>query len=155
MIGALFAAGSPASRGGRSSRTQPEDMAKKNTTTKTTTAAAEAVPAPGNDQPNPVPDQPATDKAKPAKTKAPATKAPAAIAPKAKAAPAKPAPAKAPVARKKTSKPIVRAGFSNEDVALRAYYIAEERQRAGRPGDSHSDWIEAERQLRKEHGLKA
>ena len=49
----------------------------------------------------------------------------------------------------------MRAGFSNEDVALRAYFIAEKRQAAGIHGDTHSDWIEAERQLRKEHGIKA
>lgn len=37
--------------------------------------------------------------------------------------------------------------YSQEDVALRAYFIAERRQAAALPGDSHQDWIEAERQL--------
>lgn len=71
-----------------------------------------------------------------------------------KAPVAKDAPAKSPAPRKK-AKPIVRAGFSNEDVALRAYFIAEKRQAGGHPGDTHSDWIEAERQLRSEHGIEA
>ena len=40
--------------------------------------------------------------------------------------------------------------ISGEDIALRAYFIAEKRQQQGQPGDSQSDWIEAERQLRAE-----
>lgn len=32
-------------------------------------------------------------------------------------------------------------------IALRAYFIAEARMSTGQPGDSLSDWIEAERQL--------
>ena len=42
------------------------------------------------------------------------------------------------------------ATFSAEDIALRAYYIAEHRQRHGIHGDEQGDWIEAERQLRAE-----
>ena len=53
------------------------------------------------------------------------------------------APAKA--AKKKKA-----SGFSPEDIALRAYFISESRSRNGIPGDSHSDWLEAERQLRSE-----
>jgi hypothetical protein len=41
-------------------------------------------------------------------------------------------------------------GFSNDDVALRAYYIAERRRTLDLPGDEMGDWVEAERQLRKE-----
>jgi hypothetical protein len=37
-----------------------------------------------------------------------------------------------------------------EDVSLRAYYLAEERQRKGLPGSPEQDWIEAERQIRAE-----
>ena len=96
-----------------------------------------------------VPSAVPTDHAPPADPPAPAKRKAAKKAPLVKAAPAK-----APTARKKATQPIVRAGFSNEDVALRAYYIAEKRVTAGLPGDSHSDWIEAERQLRKEHGRK-
>lgn len=115
-------------------------MAKKTTTTKTTVAdAANAAPAAAQPNAAPVPEKPAPPKRKSAR-RAPAPKA---------------APAKAAAPRKKVAKPIVRAGFSNDDVALRAYYIAEKRQAAGLPGDTHSDWVEAERQLRKEHGIKA
>ena len=41
------------------------------------------------------------------------------------------------------------------DIALRAYFIAEKRQKLGLPGDSTSDWVEAEYQLRTEAKLKA
>jgi len=48
---------------------------------------------------------------------------------------------------KKAEKEVV---LKHEDIALRAYYIAERRAALGWPGDSTSDWIEAERQLREE-----
>ena len=60
--------------------------------------------------------------------------------PKAAAAPlraAKPLPSKAP-------------GFTADDIALRAYFIAEKRRQIGLPGDEAHDWLEAERQLRSE-----
>ncbi|MEI6033922.1 MAG: DUF2934 domain-containing protein [Verrucomicrobiae bacterium] len=41
-----------------------------------------------------------------------------------------------------------------DDIGLRAYFIAERRHKMGWPGDSTSDWVEAERQLRSE-GKKA
>ncbi len=66
-------------------------------------------------------------------------------------------PAKAEV-KKKPAKKVVKkktVTFSTEDIALRAYFIAEHRQRVGLHGDSHSDWIEAERQLKKEQRKKA
>jgi hypothetical protein len=56
--------------------------------------------------------------------------------PKAAARPPKPAAAK-----------LKKPGYSQDDVALRAYFIAERRQAAGLLGDAHTDWIEAERQL--------
>lgn len=37
-----------------------------------------------------------------------------------------------------------------EDISLRAYFIAERRQKMGWPGDSASDWLEAETQLKAE-----
>lgn len=40
--------------------------------------------------------------------------------------------------------------YSQDDVALRAYFISERRQAAGLPGDAHQDWVEAERQLASE-----
>ncbi len=38
-------------------------------------------------------------------------------------------------------------GFTDGDISLRAYFIAERRHKLGWPGDSTSDWVEAERQL--------
>jgi len=40
------------------------------------------------------------------------------------------------------------ASITPADIALRAYFIAEKRQKLGLPGDSTSDWVEAERQLK-------
>jgi len=38
-------------------------------------------------------------------------------------------------------------GLTDADISLRAYFIAERRHKLGWPGDSTSDWVEAERQL--------
>ena len=43
---------------------------------------------------------------------------------------------------------------TQEDLALRAYFLAEKRQKLGLPGDALADWIEAERQLVAESGPK-
>lgn len=56
--------------------------------------------------------------------------------------PAKPA---KPAARKPTANAAAATRSSQDDVALRAYFIAEKRHALGLPGDSHSDWLEAER----------
>jgi hypothetical protein len=40
--------------------------------------------------------------------------------------------------------------LSRDDIALRAYYIAERRRTLNVAGDELGDWVEAERQLRKE-----
>lgn len=40
--------------------------------------------------------------------------------------------------------------ISNDDIALRAYFIAERRAQFGWHGDQTGDWVEAERQLREE-----
>lgn len=40
--------------------------------------------------------------------------------------------------------------ISHDDIALRAYFIAERRRNEGRHGDPSHDWVEAERQLRAE-----
>jgi len=44
--------------------------------------------------------------------------------------------------------------LTTEDIALRAYFIAERRNRMGWPGDETSDWVEAERQLQAEAAKK-
>jgi hypothetical protein len=41
---------------------------------------------------------------------------------------------------------------TDEEIRIRAYFIAEMRQRMSIPGDAHSDWIEARRQLLEELG---
>ena len=70
-----------------------------------------------------------------------------------KTAPA--ASAKKPPAKKSAAPKAKKAAYTQDDVALRAYFIAEKRQRLGVHGDSHSDWIEAERQLAAENGAKS
>jgi hypothetical protein len=45
--------------------------------------------------------------------------------------------------------------ISTEEIALRAYYIAEHRRNLRLPGDAIGDWVEAERQLRKEAAKKS
>ncbi len=46
--------------------------------------------------------------------------------------------------------PATEIPITNEDIALRAYYIAERRRSMGWGGDEHSDWVEAESQLKAE-----
>jgi hypothetical protein len=67
--------------------------------------------------------------------------APAEAVAGATAKPAKPKSAPA----KKLARPA--RGFTDSDISLRAYFIAERRQKLGWSGDSTSDWVEAERQL--------
>jgi hypothetical protein len=55
-------------------------------------------------------------------------------------------------AKSKSRKKVV-AQPSVEQVALRAYFIAERRRNLGIPGDETSDWVEAEREILEE--LKA
>jgi hypothetical protein len=59
----------------------------------------------------------------------------------------KPAAAKKPA--KKPSAPAPKAGGepTDEQIRLRAYFIAERRHKLSLPGDSSHDWIEARRQL--------
>jgi hypothetical protein len=44
--------------------------------------------------------------------------------------------------------------FTQNDVALRAYFISEKRRAEGLPGDEHQDWLEAERQITAEFAKK-
>ncbi len=69
-----------------------------------------------------------------------------------KAPKAEKAKAKKPAGKARSKAPI---GFSTDDIALRAYFIAEKRQSLGHPGDEMGDWVEAERQLRAESADKA
>lgn len=94
-----------------------------------------------------------TTPAAPVKTAAKRKAAPAAVA-----APAKKTAVASmkPLAKTTPAKPLTIArsapatSFSSDDIALRAYFIAEKRRARGLPGDEHQDWIEAERQLRGE-----
>jgi len=71
------------------------------------------------------------------------------------------APAKASAARTRVKAALVTktdsavVSISPADIALRAYFIAEKRYKLGLPGDSTSDWVEAERQLKAEAKAKA
>ncbi len=46
--------------------------------------------------------------------------------------------------------PIHEPEITAEHIAVRAYFLAEDRHAAGQPGDHATDWLEAERQLRAE-----
>lgn len=46
--------------------------------------------------------------------------------------------------------PVAEPVIHHDDIALRAYFIGERRQKMGWPGDSAVDWADAERQLRAE-----
>ena len=94
---------------------------------------------------------------------APAPDAASAPQPKAKAASSKPkkkraAPRKKSAPRapstdsgKASTAPQI-AEPSDDDIRLRAYFIAERRMQLSLPGDSDHDWIEARRQLLEEAG---
>jgi hypothetical protein len=86
---------------------------------------------------------------------------PPAVPAPAPAAPAK-APARKPAAKKLVVKKAVKKApakklpaITVEDISLRAYFIAEHRHKHGLHGDAHSDWVEAERQLKAERKKKA
>ena len=55
---------------------------------------------------------------------------------------------------KKTAAAPVFSHISREEIALRAYFIAEKRHRDGLPGNEHLDWLEAEKQLQAERKPK-
>ncbi len=81
-------------------------------------------------------------------------------APAVPAAPVAPAPTpaapKKTTAKAKTSKPAADGNsIPNDDIALRAYFIAEKRRLQGLPGDESQDWLEAERQIASERGFES
>ncbi len=49
---------------------------------------------------------------------------------------------------KKAKKSETSHAFTDEEIALEAYFIAEERYRTGRHGSPHDDWVEAQARLR-------
>ena len=64
--------------------------------------------------------------------------------------------------RAKTRKPAARnkpkpaeTAVSDEEIRLRAYFIAERRMQNGTPGDSSTDWLAARRQLLEEAAGRA
>jgi hypothetical protein len=57
-----------------------------------------------------------------------------------------------PVASEKAASPAKTSGPSDEEIRIRAYFIAERRLQLSLPGDSAHDWIEAKRQLIEEAG---
>lgn len=64
-------------------------------------------------------------------------------------------PASSPRKPRKPPTPKPKIAITNEDIARRAYYIAEDRARHGKPGDEDGDWHEAERQLKAEAADKS
>jgi len=69
----------------------------------------------------------------------------------------KPVAKKAKAPAKKKAIPAAKAAkpaYTRDDVALRAYFIAEKRHAHGLHGNEHLDWLEAERQLAAEHKPK-
>jgi Protein of unknown function (DUF2934) len=76
----------------------------------------------------------------------------AAAAKKKKPAAAKKSPVKQPAAT--STKPAVSrpAEPTDDEIRIRAYFIAERRHQLSLPGDSNHDWIEARRQLIEEAG---
>ena len=69
-----------------------------------------------------------------------------------KAAPKKKVGATKPVSPKKASSPRSRHEPTDEEIRIRAYFIAERRIQLALEGDSAHDWIEARRQLIEEAG---
>lgn len=61
-----------------------------------------------------------------------------------------PAVAARPASTLETALPALPVVISHDEIALRAYFIAQSRHQHGIPGDPGQDWVEAERQLREE-----
>ena len=130
---------------GKKTTTKPEAALKRAATVKAT-PVIEMPAAIEPPQPTTAPVA-ATNGSKP---KAAVAKARASALPVAPAAPAKAAAAAKSMTKAPAKTAKKKPAYSHDDVALRAYFIAERRQAAGLPGDAHQDWIEAERQLASE-----
>jgi hypothetical protein len=124
------------------------NMAKKITTTTKTAAPPGAAAKPASALTNIIGEPPAlTEPTNGVVATAEATKT-ARTAQKAKPPTSAPKPKAKPTST--TAGGTKKVGFTQDDVALRAYFIAEKRRTLGVPGDEHTDWIEAERQLKAE-----
>ena len=95
-------------------------------------------------------DEPKKTKTKSSKKASPDPTGEAGVSVSAGGATARPKPRRTAAARKKVAFEI-----SAAEIALRAYYIAEHRRNLDLPGDELGDWVEAERQLRKESARKS
>ena len=84
-------------------------------------------------------------KAKPAAKKS-ATRKPAAVRDRASAA----TPARVLTRRVGAKSEVIGVvgSVTTEEIALKAYYLAERRRHLGLPGDPEADWLQAERELR-------
>ena len=98
-----------------------------------------------------VEDKPAGEAATPSangKTNTPEPKKKSSVAGAAPVKKKRPAPPKKSAPKKTVApaaKPVVEP--TDEDIRIRAYFIAERRHQLSLPGDSNHDWIEARRQL--------
>jgi len=82
--------------------------------------------------------------------KAPAKKTAAKVPAAARAKSVTATPARV-ISRKRGGKSEITAvigSVTNDEIAVRAYFIGERRRHLGLPGDPQTDWLEAERQLR-------
>lgn len=68
---------------------------------------------------------------------------------------AKPAATRKPRAASTRNSGSGKTTISDEDIRIRAYFIAERRTRERIPGDSAQDWLEGRRQLQEEAGKRA
>ena len=118
---------------------KPKAPAKPKLDTAAAVPALDATPAP----PPPIPGvtKPASKPKREVKAKAPAPAPPA-------------TPKETPRAGRSTTPKPKKTAFTNDDVALRAYFIAQRRHAEGRHGNPESDWLEAEAELRAEYGRK-
>jgi len=84
-------------------------------------------------------------KAKPA-AKKPTSRKPAAVRDRASAA----TPARLLTRRVGAKSEVIGVvgSVTTEEIALKAYYLAERRRHLGLPGDPEADWLQAERELR-------
>lgn len=80
--------------------------------------------------------------------KSPAGKSPAPAPARTKAVTATPARVMSRRRGGKSEITAVIGSVTTEDIAIRAYFIGENRRNRGLPGNPESDWYEAERQLR-------